>query len=271
MKHSVYTTILFILLLQCTAQAQQFSFTGGRMMYAGLIKAGEERHSSFSLQNTGRQLLQIDSFRNMDENYPGVARTLQVKIQPAHARIKPGATARFELIWSVSGTTGGFNAGILPVLHLLQNHHGDYYADTNVLNITAYLVPDTTGDVPVMFFPRGTLFDLGLIPEGHSQTVFYRFINKGTKPVIIYNVQSPCGCLTPEYGKDSVLPGKTGFVKLTYVTQGRPGFFDKTVNVFSNDAYAPATTPPPTTVTAIRLKGFVKPVADNPEKENDHK
>ena len=43
-----------------------------------------------------------------------------------------------------------------------------------------------------------------------------------------------CSCTASEWTKEPILPGKTGFVRASYHTQGRPGPFTKTVTVLSN-------------------------------------
>lgn len=60
------------------------------------------------------------------------------------------------------------------------------------------------------------------------------FKNVGTAPFLIQRVQASCGCTTPDYTNEPVLPGKTGKIKVTYSTTGRPGTFSKDVTVFSN-------------------------------------
>lgn len=68
---------------------------------------------------------------------------------------------------------------------------------------------------------------------GTISTVF-TFKNVGKAPLLIQRVQTTCGCTTPEYTNEPILPGKTGTIKVTYSTIGRPGTFDKDVTVFTN-------------------------------------
>lgn len=65
-------------------------------------------------------------------------------------------------------------------------------------------------------------------------TCEFNFTNKGNAPFIIQRVQASCGCTTPDYTNEPVLPGKSGTIKVSYSTTGRPGSFDKKVTVFSN-------------------------------------
>jgi hypothetical protein len=60
------------------------------------------------------------------------------------------------------------------------------------------------------------------------------FRNIGKVPLVISNVSASCGCTTPEWSREPVLPGKTGFVKVSYNPLGRPGAFDKTVTISAN-------------------------------------
>ncbi|MDU1889472.1 MAG: DUF1573 domain-containing protein [Dysgonomonas sp.] len=80
-----------------------------------------------------------------------------------------------------------------------------------------------------------TVHDFGKVAENVGNiTCEFTFKNTGTSPFIIQRVQTTCGCTTPDYTKEPVLPGKTGSIKVTYSTIGRPGTFSKDVTVFSN-------------------------------------
>ncbi len=52
--------------------------------------------------------------------------------------------------------------------------------------------------------------------------------------MVINRVTASCGCTTPDWTKEPIAPGKTGFIKATYAAKGRPGQFSKTITVFSN-------------------------------------
>jgi hypothetical protein len=78
------------------------------------------------------------------------------------------------------------------------------------------------------------IHDFGVIPEGPNADYEFVFKNTGKEPIVIQQVHASCGCTTPSYSKDPVLPGKTGIVKASYSTQGRPNAFTKTITVMSN-------------------------------------
>ncbi len=76
--------------------------------------------------------------------------------------------------------------------------------------------------------------DFGKISEGPIATYSFEVTNAGTAPLIISGAQPSCGCTTPEWPKDPIMPGAKGLIKVGYNTSGRPGNFTKTITVTSN-------------------------------------
>lgn len=76
--------------------------------------------------------------------------------------------------------------------------------------------------------------NFGSIPEGPQATHEFKFRNTGKEPLILTNVKASCGCTTPSWPKEPVLPGKEAVITATYNTQGRPGSFTKSITVTSN-------------------------------------
>jgi hypothetical protein len=74
----------------------------------------------------------------------------------------------------------------------------------------------------------------GTVQEGPTADYEFQFKNTGKEPIVIQRVQASCGCTTPSYSKEPIAPGRTGTVKASYNTLGRPGEFTKTLTVVSN-------------------------------------
>lgn len=70
--------------------------------------------------------------------------------------------------------------------------------------------------------------------ESGLATYTFTFTNSGNAPLLVTNAQAGCGCTTPDWTKEPILPGKTGFVKIQYNPAGRPGVFSKGVTVSTN-------------------------------------
>ena len=116
---------------------------------------------------------------------------------------------------------------------------------------TNFMLAQATGfnkNTPKAEFTK-EIHDFGKIEEsaGTVSTEF-TFKNTGKAPLIIQRVQASCGCTTPEYTNEPILPGKTGTIKVTYSTTGRPGVFNKDVTIFTNV---------PDTVYKVKIKGEV--------------
>lgn len=92
----------------------------------------------------------------------------------------------------------------------------------------------TTSMAPETMAFKMESHDFGVIPEGPAADYEFSFTNKGKEPITLQQVSASCGCTTPSYSKEPVLPGKTGTIKASYNTQGRPGPFTKTITVMSN-------------------------------------
>jgi len=87
---------------------------------------------------------------------------------------------------------------------------------------------------PIFQFSDSEIHDFGEIPEGDKHTHEFYFQNIGREPLIIQNVKASCGCTTPNWPKDPILPGETASITATYNTKGRPGPFNKGITITSN-------------------------------------
>ena len=103
---------------------------------------------------------------------------------------------------------------------------------------------------PGMAFEK-TEHNFGTIKEEMGAvTTRFEFTNTGTTPLIIRRVSASCGCTTPGYTREPILPGKTGTISAKYSTVARPGTFNKSITVYTNV---------PDTVYVLRIKGNVLP------------
>ncbi len=75
--------------------------------------------------------------------------------------------------------------------------------------------------------------------EKGPQTCVFKFTNVGKEDIQILNVRPGCGCTTSEYTKEPVKPGGSGVVKATYDPTRRPGVFNKSIAVTTNDPASP--------------------------------
>jgi hypothetical protein len=77
--------------------------------------------------------------------------------------------------------------------------------------------------------------NFGDIKEDAGAAKFaYEFTNTGNAPLLINNVNASCGCTSPTWTKEPILPGKTGLIDVAYDPRNRPGSFKKSISVYSN-------------------------------------
>jgi hypothetical protein len=75
-------------------------------------------------------------------------------------------------------------------------------------------------------------FDFGQVIEKEGPVLHqFEFTNALNRPVKVLDVKPSCGCTTPGWTKESIMPGKTGFIQAQFDPKGRPGFFTKTLSV----------------------------------------
>lgn len=107
------------------------------------------------------------------------------------------------------------------------------------------------GPLPKMDFET-TEHDFGTIKEGDVVEYTYAIKNTGEAPLIIQSAQPSCGCTVPDFSKDPIPAGGTGYVKAKFDSNGKQNIQNKTITVTAN-------TWPKQTV--LRFKAMVTPKA----------
>jgi hypothetical protein len=81
------------------------------------------------------------------------------------------------------------------------------------------------------------VYDFGNInwsqPRSNDGKCEFKFTNTGDEPLIITGVRADCGCTTPGYTQEPVLPGETGKISVQY-DNSRVGAFSKGITVTTN-------------------------------------
>ncbi|NJO00730.1 MAG: DUF1573 domain-containing protein [Bacteroidia bacterium] len=125
-----------------------------------------------------------------------------------------------------------------------------------MMNYNKFLVLFALVVLPLSLFAQGMMsfveetHDFGNIEEGVVASYEFEFTNTGDQPLEIESVKASCGCTSPFWTHEVIYPGKTGKIKASYSSDGRPGPFTKSLTVSSN-AKKP--------VQILYIKGFVSP------------
>ncbi len=86
---------------------------------------------------------------------------------------------------------------------------------------------------PDVLSMKETAFDFGTIPQGKPVYHFFEVTNTGKTPMVISNVQTTCGCTTPEWSKEPVAPGATTKIRVGY-NAASEGHFEKFITIMYN-------------------------------------
>lgn len=103
-----------------------------------------------------------------------------------------------------------------------------------------------TQDIPAIEF-KSVNHDFGKLDYKGDASYYFEFKNTGKAPLILTSVTASCGCTTPEWPKEPILPGKTGKIKVTY-NSSIVGVFTKLVYVYSNSS---------TNMVTLTIKGEI--------------
>ena len=115
-----------------------------------------------------------------------------------------------------------------------------------------------TGKQPDVKFSKME-HDFGNIPQNTPVTTEFEVTNTGKAPLIITSVNASCGCTTPFFTKDPIMPGKKGVVKATF-NAAAPGTFSKGITVVTN---VPEKASIPLTIKGTVIAAAVVPAVPN--------
>lgn len=76
---------------------------------------------------------------------------------------------------------------------------------------------------------------------GVQLTHDFHFTNKGDEPLIITDYKVACSCTKVDFPKEPIAPGQSGVIKLSFDTNGKHGFQNRTIELYSNAKTSPFT------------------------------
>ncbi|MBX9850311.1 MAG: DUF1573 domain-containing protein [Cytophagaceae bacterium] len=79
------------------------------------------------------------------------------------------------------------------------------------------------------FLSKEYIFDT--LYEGEVSNSVFILKNESQDTLYFHDVRSSCGCLTPFYSREGILPGKCSMVGGHFLSKDRPGTFSKSITV----------------------------------------
>lgn len=86
------------------------------------------------------------------------------------------------------------------------------------------------------------------VKAGEVLSFYFLYENTGTEPLIISEIKVACNCTKFEFPSKPLLPNKSDTIKVSFDTNGKSGWQDRELNIYSNAKKSPET---------IRFKGMV--------------
>ena len=101
--------------------------------------------------------------------------------------------------------------------------------------LSAQATSNTTAAVPAAsdITLKESSFDFGKIAQGKPVFHVFEIVNTGKEPLKLENVQTSCGCTTPEWSTEPVAPGESTSVKVGY-NAAAEGVFTKSITIVYN-------------------------------------
>lgn len=78
--------------------------------------------------------------------------------------------------------------------------------------------------------------DFGDINQGDVVEQVFKFTNTGNQPLIISEIKTTCGCTTPVFPKNPIMPGASGEIKVGFNSAGKANKQTKVLPIISNAA-----------------------------------
>jgi len=103
-------------------------------------------------------------------------------------------------------------------------------------------------DGAVFSFLDKTVFKFKDTIEGKQLSHTFKFKNTGTTPLIISDYKVACSCTKAIYSKEPILPNQESQIEITFDTNGKYGYQDRLISVYSNATKNPI---------KLRIKVFV--------------
>lgn len=102
----------------------------------------------------------------------------------------------------------------------------------------------------VFSFLGKTTFKFDDTKEGKQLSHVFKFKNSGDEPLIINDYKVACSCTKAEFSKSPILPGTESEILITFDTNGKHGYQDRVISIYSNANKSPV---------KLRIKVYVYP------------
>lgn len=101
-------------------------------------------------------------------------------------------------------------------------------------------IPDSAKKIKTEVTVKNPNISFGEFDWKQEQIVEFEINNVGNKFLVIEDVSFSCGCISVDYTKEPIMPGKSVMLTVTYKAEHLE-YFKKTLTVYCNTEYSPIT------------------------------
>ncbi len=202
-----------------------------RSLNMGKLLTNEPTLKSFDIYNDSEETL-IFSANPVTPDY------ISVDVEPKE--LLPNQKGSINLAYDAQARKSlGFTS---DHIRLFTNEAVDSVKEFTVMaTIEEYFAPMTEEELAKA--PKLTLekssHDFGSIQEGKTVKTDFTFTNTGKSILNIRETKANCGCTVSKPEKNTLAPGESSRITVTFNSSGRRGKQQKVVTIFSNDPKAP--------------------------------
>lgn len=107
--------------------------------------------------------------------------------------------------------------------------------NTETASYQEALMEKSNIDKPYLHFKNDNVFDFGIVRSGvEIIPVTFEIENKGNMPLVIYNADVSCGCISIDIPKEPIFPKESAIVHVKINAKNQQGYFNNTVFINSN-------------------------------------
>jgi hypothetical protein len=126
-----------------------------------------------------------------------------------------------------------FFIAFLPLV-LLACKQGADKVGSDHLNFPSSANGQLPEHLPEITF-KDSIFDFGTILEGEKVSYTFEFENTGDADLVLVRVETSCGCTAPKsWPREPIAPGETGQIEVTFDSNQKTGFQNKSIQVVAN-------------------------------------
>jgi hypothetical protein len=128
---------------------------------------------------------------------------------------------------------------LLAVLFAVSCKNGNNQNSDQALSSDIVNNPNTAnGNTDVSSLPKFAfaeeIHDFGKVIQGEKVSFSFKFKNAGKSDLIITDAKGSCGCTIADYPKTPIHPNGEGTIDVTFNTESKRGFQNKTVTLIAN-------------------------------------